>query len=413
MTADNPFQRAKAQLKKAGIKAGFSAKELEVLAEVSAVHEKELSVTVSGEKIKLMAFRVQHNDSRGPFKGGIRFHPEVNMDEVKALAFWMSMKCAVVGIPFGGGKGGVEVDAKSLSEKEYEDVSRAYIRGMAEHIGPDRDIPAPDVYTNPQVMAWMLDEYEKIKKRKAPGVITGKPLALGGSKARDYATAQGGVFALKQAADLLDLPPFKTRVAVQGFGNAGMHAARILSGIGYKIVAVSDSKGGIYDEHGLDIKKLIDHKKATGKVLGFEHTKDISNEDVLELESEVLIPAALGGVITPQNAGRIKAKIIVELANGPITPEADDILYKNDVFVIPDILANAGGVAVSYFEWVQNNMGYYWEEDEVLEKLGQLMFKAFRAVYETSKRLSIDMRTAAFVVGARRILEAEKLRGNI
>ena len=413
MTADNPFQHAKAQLEKAGAKAGFSSKEIEALTEVSAVHEKELSVTISGEKRKLRAFRVQHNDSRGPFKGGIRFHPEVNMDEVKALAFWMSMKCAVVNIPLGGGKGGVEIDAKKLSDKEYEEISRAYIRAIAEHIGPDRDIPAPDVYTNPQVMAWMLDEYEKIKGIKAPGVITGKPLALGGSKVRDYATAQGGVFVLKQAADLLDMPPFRTRVAVQGFGNAGMHAARILSGIGYKIIAVSDSKGGIYDEQGLNIKKLIDHKKATGKVQGFEHAKDISNEDVLELDSEVLIPAALGGVITSQNAGRIKAKIIVELANGPIVPEADDILYKNDVFVIPDILANAGGVAVSYFEWVQNRTGYYWEEDEVLEKLSQIMFKAFRAVYETSKRLKIDMRTAAFVVGARRIIETERLRGNV
>ncbi|MBU0536716.1 MAG: Glu/Leu/Phe/Val dehydrogenase [Nanoarchaeota archaeon] len=408
----NPFENAKTQLAKAGKVRGFGKKELDVLMKINAIHEKELHVTLAGKETKLTAFRVQHNNARGPFKGGIRFHPDVNLDEVKALAFWMSMKCAVVNIPLGGGKGGVVVDAKNLSPKEYEDISRAYIKSMADHIGPDMDILAPDVYTNPQVMAWMLDEYEKIKGIKAPGVITGKPLAVGGSKTRDYSTAQGGVFVLKQAIDLFDMPPFNTKIVIQGFGNAGLHAARLLHRIGYKIIAVSDSKAAVYNEKGLDVPKLIIHKNSTGSVRGFPG-KEISNEELLILDAHVLIPAALENMITKDNAGKIKAKIILELANGPVTPEADEILFKNDIFVIPDILANAGGVAVSYFEWVQNRTGYYWEEDDILEKLGILMFKAFKDVYEASKRYSIDMRTAAFIVGTSRILEAERFKGNL
>ncbi len=408
----NPFNNAKSQLSKAGKLIGLKDREMDVLLKIHAIHEKDISVKLRGKDTKLKAYRVQHNNARGPFKGGIRFHPDVNMDEVKALAFWMSMKCAVVNIPFGGGKGGVAIDTKNLSDKDLENVSRAYIQAMADFIGPDKDIPAPDVYTNPKVMAWMLDEYEKIAGKKSPGVITGKPLALGGSKARDYSTAQGGVFVLKQAVDLFDMPPFSTKVAIQGFGNAGMHAAGLMHNIGYKIIAVSDSKGGVYDEKGLRIPQLIEHKTKTGSVKGFG-AAEITNEELLELKTHILVPAALENVITEKNAPRIKAKIILELANGPVTPEADEILFKNDVFVIPDILANAGGVAVSYFEWVQNRMGYYWEEDDILEKLGSLMFKAFKDVHSISKAHRTDMRTAAFVLGAQRILEAEKLRGNV
>ncbi len=401
------------QVEKAGKIIGLGDSELDFLMNPAEVHEKELSVEIGGGQAILKAYRVQHNNARGPFKGGIRFHPHVDIDEVKALAFWMSVKCAVVDIPFGGGKGGVVVNPKNLSKKDTEAVSRAYMREMAEHLGPDMDIPAPDVYTGQQVMAWMLDEYEKIRCIKAPAVITGKPLALGGSRARDYATAQGGVFALKQAADLFDMSPSETRVAVQGFGNAGMNAARLLSSIGYRIVAVSDSKGGIHDEKGLDISSVIEHKKETGSVSGFSRAKDITNGELLETEADVLIPAALSSAITEQNAGKIMARIIVELANGPVTPAADDILFRNNVFVIPDILANAGGVAVSYFEWVQNRTGYYWEEDEVLEKLGTLMFRAFKSSHDVSRKHNTDMRTAAFVLGVQRILEAERLRGNI
>ncbi len=377
-------------------------------------HAATLKVVMdNGTTEEFQAYRSQYNDARGPFKGGIRYHPDVSEDEVKALSFWMTMKCAVVGIPLGGGKGGVVVDVKKLSSGELERLSRAYIQVFYKFLGPTKDIPAPDVYTNAQIMAWMLDEYEKIVGVHAPGMITGKPLSLGGSKGRNFATAQGGVYVLEEAMKKLGKRPSETTVAIQGFGNAGSYMAKILQELGYKIVAVSDSHGGIMNlESGIiHFDQLEKYKAAKGTVQGFADTENISNGLLLELEADVLIPAALENQITAENAGRIKAKIVAELANGPTTPEADEILFKNGVVVIPDILTNAGGVTVSYFEQVQNAMNYYWEEDEVLEKLKKIMVDSFAGVWAAKEKYTIDMRTAAFVVAVERIAEAMKARG--
>ncbi|MEK6869719.1 MAG: Glu/Leu/Phe/Val dehydrogenase, partial [Nanoarchaeota archaeon] len=317
-------------------------------------------------------YRIQFNDARGPAKGGIRFHPEVDLEEVKTLAFLMALKCAVVNIPFGGAKGGVAVDPKDLSAGELERVSRAYIRELYRFIGPNTDIPAPDVGTNPEVMGWMLNEYEKIAGKREPGAITGKPIELGGSVLRDISTSLGGTFVLEEVTKESKISSKNASVAIQGFGNVGMNAAKLLHGQGYKIIAVSDSKTGIYDENGLDISKVIEHKEKNESLESYKAKKK-TNEEILELKCDVLIPAALGGVITKKNADNIKAKVILELANGPVTPEADLMLQKKNVLVVPDILANAGGVVVSYFEWVQNSMNHYWKKDEVYGKLKEKM----------------------------------------
>lgn len=383
----------------------LNEKEVEILKTPRRVHKAEIE---AGGK-KYPAYRVQYNDARGPTKGGIRFHPEVDEDEVKALAFWMSLKCAVVGIPYGGGKGGVTVNPKELSSEEMEELSRNFVKAFADHLGPWKDIPAPDVYTNAQVMAWMLDEFEKIKGEHAPAMITGKPLELGGSLVRDIATAQGGAFVLKELISRLGLHDVK--VVIQGFGNAGMNMARILNDYGYKIIAASDSKGGVVDEQGLDIQGLIRQKNEKGTVVGF--AKEISNEELLSLECDILVPAALGSVITAENADKVKAKVILELANGPVTPEADEILFKKNIAVVPDILANAGGVTVSYFEWVQNINGFHWKEEKIMKKLRELMVKSFDELYMKCKDLACDMRTAAYVLAIERILKAERLRGNL
>ncbi len=405
------FDNVKNQLEKIKKIANLTEKEVKLLLTPKKIIEKEFSVKLDKEEKKFKGYRVQYNDARGPTKGGIRYHPRVDLGEVKSLAFWMALKCAVVNIPYGGAKGGVEVNPKELSEKELENLSRAFIRAIHQHIGPTKDIPAPDVYTNSQIMAWMLDEYEKIKGEHLPGVITGKPLELGGSKGRSFATSQGGAFVLREYAKLKEMQPEKTTVAIQGFGNAGSYMAKILSNWNYKIVAVSDSKGAVYDEDGLDINKVIEYKNKNKSVKGF--AKDISNEDLLELDVDVLVPAALENQITNENADKIKAKLIVELANGPITPEADTILEKNNIPVIPDILANAGGVTVSYFEWVQNLYNYYWEEDEVIEKLEKIMVKSFTEVYETANEYKTSLRNGAYILAIKRILAAEKLRGNL
>ncbi len=355
-------------------------------------------------------YRIQFNNARGPTKGGIRFHHEVDLEEVKTLAFLMTLKCAVVNIPFGGAKGGVVVDTKKLSKGELERLSRAYIREIYKFIGPDTDIPAPDVNTNPQIMAWMLDEYEEIAGRHAPGVITGKPVEIGGSLVRDISTSLGGVFVLKEAMKGTSVKPENTKVAVQGFGNAGMNIARILYEQKYKIIAVSDSKSGICNEMGLNIEKAIEHKNSKGSFKGFS-TKEITNEELLELECDVLIPAALGSQITEKNADSIKAKIILEIANGPITPEADKILESKGINVVPDILANAGGVAVSYFEWVQNSMNYYWTREEVTKKLEECMVSSTREVQKACKEYNCSMRDAAYILAVNKVLTAERLRG--
>lgn len=405
------FDNVKNQLQKIKKIVNLSDKEVELLLTPKKIIEKEFSVKLDKGEKKFKGYRVQFNDARGPTKGGLRYHPKVDLGEVKSLAFWMALKCAVVDIPFGGGKGGVEVNPKELSQKELENLSRAFIRAIHEDIGPAKDIPAPDVYTNAQIMAWMLDEYEKIKGKHSPGVITGKPLELGGSKGRNIATAQGGAFVLREYMKLKEMQPQNTIVAIQGFGNAGSFMAKILSNWNYKIVAVSDSKGAVYNENGIDINAVLDYKNKNKSVKGF--AKDITNEQLLELEVDVLVPAALENQITQDNAGNIKAKVIVELANGPVTPEADTILEKNNVVVIPDILANAGGVTVSYFEWVQNLYNYYWEEDEVLQKLEKIMVKSFTQVYETANENKTSMRNGAYILAIKRILAAEKLRGNL
>jgi len=394
-------------LDKIGQIANLNENELNLLKNAQRVHEAQLEV--NGKTYP--AYRVQYNDARGPTKGGIRYHPEVDLEEVKALAFWMSVKCAVADIPYGGAKGGITCNPKEMSQKEMEEVSRKWVQAFHKHIGPTKDIPAPDVYTTSQVMAWMMDEYEKIIGEKAPGVITGKPLELGGSLVRDIATALGGVYVLEEAVKKIGLND--KRVVIQGFGNAGMNAAILLSEVGYKIVAVSDSKGGIFNPDGLNINEIIEVKKSQGSVTKFEQAQQVSNEELLKLECDVLVPSALSGVITKANAAEIKAKIVVELANGPTTPEADDILHGRGVLVLPDTLANAGGVTVSYFEWVQNNYGYYWDADTVKTRLKEKMVTAFSKIWEKYDGSKHDFRTNTYLLAIDKILVAEKLRGRV
>jgi len=357
-------------------------------------------------------FRVQYNDARGPTKGGIRFHPDETIDTVRALAAWMTWKCALLDLPLGGAKGGVICNPKEMSQGELERLSREYIGKIWQFIGPDRDVPAPDVYTNPQIMAWMMDEYSKIVGKNQFGVITGKPLALGGSCARGDATACGGMFTVREAAKVCGIDLKKASVAVQGYGNAGYHAASLAKTLfGSKIVAVSDSKGGIFKKEGFDPEAVREHKAKTGSVINFPNSKPVSNEQLLELEVDIVIPAALENVITEENAPNIKAKIVAELANGPTTPEADDILYRKGVHVIPDFLCNAGGVTVSYFEMVQNFYMCYWEEEEIRQRLDKKMTTAYHITVDASKKYKINMRQAAYVVAVGRVVEAMKLRG--
>ena len=387
--------------------AGLSKEEVKLLETPQNVLEAELEV--SGKKYP--AYRVQFNNARGPYKGGIRYHPEVDLDEVKALAFWMSLKTAVADIPLGGGKGGVTVNPKELSIKEIEELSRKFVRAFHEHIGPDKDIPAPDVYTNPQIMGWMRDEFEKITGKSSPGVITGKPLDQGGSQVRDIATALGGVYILEEAVKKIHLG--SKRVAIQGFGNAGQNMAKLLHERGYKIVAVSDSKSGIYSAKGLDIQEVVKVKTETKSVVNVSGVDVINNEALLIVDCDILIPSALSSVITKENADRIQAKIVLELANGPTTSEADDILYKKDIFVIPDVLANSGGVTVSCFEWQQNLSHESWSAEVVREKLKSKMIVAFNALWGVYDGKDYNFRTAAYIHALKKIVAAEKERGRL
>jgi len=356
-------------------------------------------------------YRVQHNISRGPSKGGIRFHPDVTLEEVKALAMWMTWKCALVNIPFGGGKGGVICDPKSMSEMELENLTRRFTTEISIIIGPEKDIPAPDVYTTPQIMAWIMDTFSMQHGYSIPGVVTGKPIAIGGSLGRDKATARGCLYVVDEALKSLGIPIEGATVAIQGFGNAGLHAAELMAARGYRIVAVSDSRGGVVNSRGLDVNGVMAHKAETGSVVGFTGGDQISNRELLETECTVLIPAALEKVITEENAPRIKAKVIAEAANGPTMPQADRILFDRGIMVLPDILANAGGVTVSYFEWVQDLQENFWEEDEINERLQRKMVRAFREAQEQAKRHGIDMRQGAYAVAVSRVAEATKLRG--
>ncbi|HEY7463374.1 MAG TPA: Glu/Leu/Phe/Val dehydrogenase, partial [Candidatus Limnocylindria bacterium] len=356
-------------------------------------------------------YRVQHNLSRGPAKGGIRYHQDVTLDEVRALAMWMTWKCAVVNIPYGGGKGGVIVDPKQLSQRELEGLTRRFTTEISPLIGPDRDIPAPDVNTNAQTMAWIMDTFSMHHGYTISGVVTGKPIAIGGSLGRNEATARGTVFTLQQASRTRDQPLNGARVAIQGYGNAGSIAADLLAAEGSTIVAVSDSSGGIHNPAGLDPAKVSAWKREHGTVVGFPGADEITNSALLEVDCDILVPAALENQITDKNADRIKARIVAEAANGPTTPEADAILYERGVFLIPDILCNAGGVTVSYFEWVQDMQSFFWTEQRINESLKEIMDQAFEAVHAMSHRHDVDMRTAAYMVAVARVAEATTLRG--
>jgi glutamate dehydrogenase (NAD(P)+) len=356
-------------------------------------------------------YRVQHNLGRGPAKGGIRYHQDVSIDEVKALAMWMTWKCAVVGIPFGGGKGGVIVDPKKLSRRELENLTRRFATEISVLIGPERDIPAPDVNTNAQTMAWIMDTYSMHVGYTVPGVVTGKPISLGGSEGRNEATARGTVFCVVEASRHLGIDLKTSTVVVQGFGNAGSIAATLMVAEGAKVLAVSDSTGGIHNPDGLDITRVISWKAEHGTVVGFPGSKEVSNAEILEIPCDVLIPAALENQITAANAEQINAKIVAEAANGPTTPEADDILFRRGVFMIPDILCNAGGVTVSYFEWVQDLNRDHWSEEIVNTKLHVIMTKAFRETYEIAQREQVNMRLAAYLLAVQRVADATAMRG--
>jgi glutamate dehydrogenase (NAD(P)+) len=372
-----------------------------------------IPVKMDDGRVKIFhGFRVQYNDARGPTKGGIRFHPEETIDTVRALAAWMTWKTAVMDLPLGGGKGGVICNPKEMSRGELERLSRGYIRALAHILGEEMDVPAPDVYTTPQIMAWMMDEYSVIRGYNVPGVITGKPLSLGGSQGRSDATARGGMYCIREAAEVRDVDLKGATTAIQGYGNAGQYA-HILGPelLGLKVVAVSDSKGGIYNPQGLDAKAVIAHKEKTGSVVDFPGAKNITNAELLELPVTVLIPAAMENQITEVNAGNIKARIVAELANGPTTPEADRILYANGVYVLPDFLCNAGGVTVSYFEQVQNAYDYYWDEATVHERLDKKMTAAFHGVHAAATQYGVHNRLGAYVVAVKRVAEACQLRG--
>jgi glutamate dehydrogenase (NAD(P)+) len=408
----NPFKIAQKQLDDAAKVMNLDSKAHKFLREPMRVFDFEIEVKMDdGKKKKFKAFRVQYNDARGPCKGGIRYHSEETLDTVKALSAWMTWKCAVVDIPLGGGKGGVVCNPKKLSQGELERISRAYVRKLIDNIGPKQDIPAPDVYTNAQTMAWMLDEYEKIKKGHYPSMITGKPLELGGSEGRNAATGRGVSIIVREAAKYKKINLSRSTVAIEGFGNVGRWTAILLDEMGARVVAISDSKCAVHDPAGIDIKKAIEWKENKGTLEGFGKTVCITNKQLLELDVDILVPAALENQLTKDNANNIKAKIIAEGANGPTTPEADKVFEKKGILVLPDFLCNAGGVTVSYFEWVQGNDGYYWNEEEINGRLDKVMTKAFSNVIKKMESEKISMRTAAYIVAVQRVVDAMKLRG--
>jgi glutamate dehydrogenase (NAD(P)+) len=411
-TAINPWQVAQQQFDLAAERLNLDPGLRRVLREPRRELTVHFPVKMDDGSVQVFTgYRVQHNLGRGPAKGGIRYHQDVSLDEVKALAMWMTWKCAVVGIPYGGGKGGVIVDPKKLSQKELEGLSRRFFTEIEVLVGPEKDIPAPDVNTNAQVMAWFMDTYSMHAGHTVPGVVTGKPISLGGSEGRNEATARGTVFCIVEAARHLGISLPAAKVAIQGFGNAGSIAAQLIGDEGATVVAVSDSTGGIHNPDGLDIKRVIAWKKEHGTVQGFPGSTDITNAEVLEVDCNILIPAALENQITERNAGNIKAKLIAEAANGPTTPEADRILFKNSKFMIPDILCNAGGVTVSYFEWVQDLNRDHWSERVVNDKLREIMVKAFSEVLAIARREQCDMRTAAYLLAVQRVADATAMRG--
>ncbi len=415
----NPFKISQEQLDAAAEIMGLDKEAHAILREPMRTLTVNIPTKMRDGSTKVFTgFRVQYNDARGPCKGGIRYHPQESLDTVKALGAWMTWKTALANIPFGGSKGGIICDPKAMNDAEIENISRGYIRALGRFIGPDRDIPAPDVYTTPQIMAWMMDEYSKMVGHNEFGLITGKPLEVGGSEGRGDATAKGGMFVLREAAKVMKMDIKKMKIAIQGFGNAGMFALELSQQLGAKVVAVSDSKGGIYSEGGLDSKKLSEAKLKTGSVQGYAGAgaQKITNEKLLELGVDVLIPAALENQITAKNADAIKAKLVLELANGPVTPDADAILFERGILDLPDFMVNSGGVVVSYFEWVQNIGGYYWDRDDVYAKLDRIMTRSFKSVTDTQKEYAgkgkkISPRMAAYIVAVSRVAAAMKVRG--
>ncbi len=419
MTSQNPVAEAPNIWAVAQSQFDHAADKLDLddgMRRVLRVPQRELTVnfpvTMDDGNVQVFTgHRVQHNVSRGPGKGGIRYHQDVTLDEVRALAMWMSWKCACVNIPYGGAKGGVVVDPKKLSIREVEGLTRRFTTEISPLIGPDRDIPAPDVNTNAQTMAWIMDTYSMHRGHTVHGVVTGKPIAVGGSLGRNEATARGAVFTLLQWALAKGRAVAGSRVAIQGYGNAGSIAATLLAAEGAKIVAVSDSQGGIHDAEGLDPAKVAAWKREHGTVVGYRGSDEVTNQEILEVDCDILVPAALENQITKHNAPRIRATVIAEAANGPTTPEADEILFDRGVFVIPDILCNAGGVTVSYFEWVQDMQSFFWTEDRINDSLKGIMDRAFASVHEMAERYEVDMRTAAYMVAVARVAEATTLRG--
>src|ERR1700693_4519341 len=411
-TTINPYHMAVQQFESAADKLNLSEDMREILRQPKRELTVNFPVRLDNGRVKTFTgYRVQHNVNRGPAKGGIRYGPDVTLDEVKALAMWMTWKCAVVGIPFGGAKGGVICDPKQMSPSELERLTRRYATEISIVIGPHSDIPAPDVNTNAQVMAWIMDTYSMHERSSIPAVVTGKPLSIGGSEGRNDATATGVLFVTRQAAKRIGMPVQGARVSIQGFGNAGSIAARLFHREGCKVVAVSDTRGGIYNESGLDPATVLRFKQERGSVVNFPRGQNISVQDVLEIPCDILIPAATEGVITAANADRVQAHIISEAANGPTTPEAEEILFRKGVYIIPDILANAGGVTVSYFEWVQDLQSFFWDVEEITQKLEVIMNRAFAAVADKADQFSCDMRLAANMLAISRVAEATQVRG--
>jgi glutamate dehydrogenase/leucine dehydrogenase len=407
LVTPNPYEAALKQLDIAAEKLKIDPGVHEILKRPMRVIIVNIPVVMDDGSIRVFTgYRVQYNDALGPTKGGIRYHPELTLDEVTALAAWMTWKTAVTGLPLGGGKGGIRCNPKEMSKTELESLTRGYARAIAKFIGPFTDVPAPDVYTTAEMMAWIMDEYSEIVGYPAFGVVTGKPITVGGSRGRNEATSRGVMYTVVEAAKHLGIDLKGAMVAVQGYGNVGYHAARLLHEAGCKIIAVSDSKGGALNPKGLDPQKVLEHKNNTGSVVDYPGSSFITNEQLLELECDILVPAALENQITKANADKIKAKIVAEGANGPTTPEADEILFKKGVFVIPDILANSGGVIVSYFEQVQNQMNYYWSEEEVRDKLKDTITNAFHDVLGMSKQHNVNMRVAAYMLAVKRVADA-------
>nr|WP_260871731.1 Glu/Leu/Phe/Val dehydrogenase [Bacillus sp. X1(2014)] len=398
-------------IKMAVRKLGYSEEMYELLKEPLRILTVRIPVRMDDGSIKIfIGYRSQHNDAVGPTKGGIRFHPEVSEEEVKALSMWMSLKCGIINLPYGGGKGGIICDPRSMSFLELERLSRGYVRAISQIVGPTKDIPAPDVYTNPQIMAWMMDEYSRIQEFDSPGFITGKPIVLGGSQGRETATAAGVTICIEEAAKRRGIPIKGSRIIIQGFGNAGSYLAKFMKDAGAKVIGISDAYGALYDPEGLDIDYLLDRRDSFGTVTNL-FTNVITNQELLEKECEILVPAAISNQITRENANKIKADIIVEAANGPTTLEATHILTNRNVLLVPDVLASSGGVTVSYFEWVQNNQGFYWSEEEVAQRLRDKIVDSFERVFSTSQQYQVDMRLAAYMVGIRKMAEASHFRG--